>query len=472
MNGLLLALALAMFAVVLIVAPADGGAASLLIVPIAVLASWIILQAKTDSRFLFRLFATGLLARILVGTLIYVFQWQDFFGGDALTYDFFGFALLRVWEGNTDYQYAVDVFSGGGASSGWGMLYLVAAIYKIVGRNMLAVQYVNAILGAASAPIAYLISMELFPNKRVARLCALLSAFFPSLVLWSSQGLKDGPIVFLLVLSMLATLKLGNRFSVKYLAALALSLCCLITLRFYVFYIVVLAVTVAFILGRRRLTAQSFARQLLIMIVIGMALAYFGVSRYATQQLDVYGNFRQLQLMRMDASQSAASGFGQDIDISSPEGALSALPLGLSYLILAPFPWQMASPRQIITLPEMVVWWLSLPMLVVGLWFTIKYRLREVAPIIIFTTLLTLTYAILQGNVGTAYRQRAQLLVFYFVFVAIGFVLGKEKREEKARRRMEEQQTLLSPRAPGSSGERGPKNMTEPPMKRFRQSRF
>jgi hypothetical protein len=36
--------------------------------------------------------------------------------------------------------------------------------------------------------------------------------------------------------------------------------------------------------------------------------------------------------------------------------------------------------------------------------------------------------------VGTAYRQRAQLLVFYFIFVAVGFVLLQEKRDEKKRR--------------------------------------
>lgn len=440
MNGLLLALSMGLFVVILTVAPADGASATLFALPIAALAGWGIFQIKEDRRFLFRLFISGVLIRVLIGTLIYSFRLQEFFGGDALTYDFFGNALVKVWEGNKSYQGAIDIFSAGGAASGWGMLYMVASIYKVIGRNMLAVQYVNAVLGAATAPIAYLISMEIFPKRRVARLCALLSAFFPSLVLWSSQGLKDGPIVFLLVVSMLATLKLGNRFTIKYLAALALALCCLITLRFYVFYIVVLAITVAFILGRRRLTAQSFARQLIIMTVIGMALAYFGVSRYATQQFDAYGSFRQLQLMRMDASQSAVSGFGQDVDVSSPEGALSALPLGLSYLLLAPFPWQLASLRQIITLPEMLVWWSSIPLLIVGLIFTIKYRLREVAPILIFTTLLTLTYSILQGNVGTAYRQRAQLLIFYFVFVSIGFVLGREKREEKARRRMAERQ--------------------------------
>lgn len=444
MNGVLLALALAMFAVILVVAPGDGAPAALLALPLAGVAGFAIFSFGADRRFLLRLFVSALLVRILVGTLIYLFHGQVFFGGDAITYDFFGYAVLKGWEGSKDYQIAVEMFTGGGSSSGWGMLYMVAAIYKIVGRNLLAVQYVNSVLGAATAPIAYMISLEIFPNKRVARLCGLLSAFFPSLVLWSAQGLKDGPIVFLLVLSMLATLKLGNKFSFKYLTALAVALCCLITLRFYVFYIVVLSITVAFILGRRRLTTQTFVRQMLVMIVIGMALAYFGVSRYATQQFDTYGSLRQLQTMRLDAAQSAVSGFGQDADVGSAEGALSTLPLGLSYLILAPFPWQLASLRQVITLPEMVIWWTSLPMLVLGLWFTVKYRLREVAPIIIFTTLLTLTYSILQGNVGTAYRQRAQLLVFYFVFVAIGFVLSKEKREEKVRL-AKSRQSLRSP---------------------------
>lgn len=434
-----------MFVAILMVAPADGASATLFALPFAAVTAWTIFQIKDDRRFLFRLFVSALLVRILIGTLIFAFGLQEFFGGDALTYDFFGNALVKVWEGNKNFQTAIDVFSGGGATSGWGMLYMVAVIYKVTGRNMLAVQYINSVLGAATAPIAYLISKEIFPNTRVARACALLAAFFPSLVLWSCQGLKDGPIVFLLTLSMLATLKLGNKLSFKYMLALALALCGLLTLRFYVFYIVALAVTAAFILGRRSLTAKSFARQFIVLIVIGLALSYFGVSQYATQQFDVYGSFQQLQRMRTDASQSAISGFGQDVDVSTTAGAFSAIPLGLSYLILAPFPWQMASVRQLITLPEMLLWWASLPFLVLGLWFAIKYKLREVAPILIFTTLLTLTYSILQGNVGTAYRQRAQLLVFYFVFVAVGFVLAREKREERALRRAAERERSRGP---------------------------
>jgi Dolichyl-phosphate-mannose-protein mannosyltransferase len=446
MNGLLLAIALLMFAGIMIVAPAEGAAATIVALPVAAIAAWLIYLPKIDQKFLIRLFIAGLLVRIAIGTMIFVFHQQTFFGGDALTFDFFGNALLKTWEGDKSYQWLVDLFTGGGGSSGWGMLYMVAVIYKIIGQNMLATQYVNSVLGAATAPLSYIIALEIFPNKRVARVCGLLTAFFPSLVLWTSQGLKDGPIIFLLTLSMLATLKLGTRFSFKYLAALSLALCGLVTLRFYVFYIILLSITVAFVMGRHRLTAQSFARQFIIMLVIGSALAFFGVSRLASQQFDTYGTLQQVQVMRLDAASSAQSGFGQDIDVSTPTGALAAIPVGLTYLILAPFPWQLTSVRQMITLPEMVIWWASLPLLVLGLWFTIKHRLREVTPILIFTSLLTLSYSILQGNVGTAYRQRAQLLVFYFVFVAVGFALVKEKREEKARKRMEERKALSQPR--------------------------
>jgi hypothetical protein len=53
--------------------------------------------------------------------------------------------------------------------------------------------------------------------------------------------------------------------------------------------------------------------------------------------------------------------------------------------------------------------------------------------ILLFTSMLTLTYSIFQGNVGTAYRQRSQILVFYFIFVAVGAILLKERREDRQR---------------------------------------
>jgi hypothetical protein len=151
---------------------------------------------------------------------------------------------------------------------------------------------------------------------------------------------------------------------------------------------------------------------------------------------------QQLQRSRRYLASSAESGFGRDVDVSTTSGAISTIPMGVLYLLFAPFPWQITSLRQSITLPEMIIWWASFPLLVLGLWFAIKYRLRMISPILIFTVMLTLAYSVFQGNVGTAYRQRAQLLVFYFIFVAVGFVLMKEKREERKRRELEERQEL------------------------------
>src|SRR5947207_6936557 len=187
MNALLLAAGLVMLGVIFFLAPVDGGPAILLMLPPLIAGSLLIYRLEDDRQFLLRLFIGALLVRILVGTFIYAFHLQEFFGGDAITYDFFGDALSKVWDGHPEYMRAVELFSGNGAGSGWGMVYLVAAVYQIVGRNMLATQYVNCVIGAASAPIAYLISIEIFPNKKVAQICSLMTAFFPSLVLWSCQ---------------------------------------------------------------------------------------------------------------------------------------------------------------------------------------------------------------------------------------------------------------------------------------------
>lgn len=420
----------------------DASKAVLLCTALAAVVGIYAYRRGADGPFLLRLFVAAMLARIIVAIAIFCFHGQNFFGGDALTYDYYGLAQLQGWFGDKYSQATAQEFVRSGEGSGWGMVYLVAAVYGLVGRNMLAVQLMNSVIGAATAVIIFLCAQQVFHNSRVARLAGIAVAFYPSLVLWSAQGLKDGPIVFLLALAILCTLKLGEKLAVRYIVVLACSLTALFALRFYVLYMICVAIGGAFVIGMQQVTATSFARQLAAIVLLGLALTYVGVTRSASLQYERFGNLERLQRSRLDLARSAESGFGRDVDVSTTSGALSTIPLGVLYLLFAPFPWQITSIRQSITLPEMVIWWASFPMLVLGLWFAIKYRLRMISPILIFTVMLTLAYSVFQGNVGTAYRQRAQLLVFYFIFVAVGFVLMKEKREEKKRRELEERQEL------------------------------
>jgi hypothetical protein len=383
-----------------------------------------------DGPFLLKLFVGALLTRVLVGTIIFAFNAQDFFGGDALTYDFFGYAQLKAWGGDRYFDTLAHSFVGQGESAGWGMVYLVAAVYGLLGRNMLAIQFVSCVFGAVTPVVVFLCSQHVFNNSRVARISAFATAFYPSLVLWSSQGLKDGLVIFVLTFSILATLKLGEKFRIKYLLLLVSCLFALLTFRFYVFYMLVAAIGGAFVIGLREVTGVSVFRQFAILAVLGLSLTYLGVTRYASLSFNRFANLQSVQRTRVGLA-SADSGFGRDVDVSTTEGALTTIPLGLLYLLFAPFPWQVVSLRQSLTLPEMIVWWVSFPMLILGLWYSIKYRLRMISPILTFTMMLSLAYSVFQGNVGTAYRQRAQLLVFYFIFTAVGYVIIFEKREAK-----------------------------------------
>jgi dolichyl-phosphate-mannose-protein mannosyltransferase len=427
------------FAVPTIVAPFadysmfDAGQAVLLCLALATVVGYFVYRNKEEGSLLLQLFGWALLVRMLVATGIFITNTQEFFGGDALTYDFYGYAQMKAWQGDSYYKAITDHFMAGQASA-WGMINMIGVVYSLIGRNTLAIQFVNSIIGAATAILVFSCAQHVYKNSRVAKIAAIYVAFFPSLVLWSAQGLKDAPIVFFLVLAILASLRLSEKLTVKQATILIVALFSILSLRFYVFYMIVVAIGGGFLIGLQKITPTNFARQFVVILLMGVSLTYLGVTRYANAQLDRFGTLEAVQRSRADLAR-AGSGFGREVDVSTTEGAISTIPIGLIYLLFAPFPWQLASLRQSITLPEMIIWWLSFPLMVLGVWYSIKYRLRQISPILIFTTMLSIAYSVFQGNVGTAYRQRAQLLVFYFVFVAVGFVLLKEKRENRDRLR-------------------------------------
>jgi len=463
MNGFLIFLCLLVGALIVLVVPSMAaphavdygvainafytGKATLLCATFAGVAGWYAYRQEQHGSFLLQIFIAALLVRLIVASLIFANYGQEFFGGDAFTYDFLGQTQLQAWAGDS---YARVLLHN--RMSGWGMGYFVGSVYALIGPNMLAIQFLNAVMGAVTAIVVFIAAQEVFTNIRVSKVAAASIAFYPSLVLWSSQGLKDGPIVFLLALAILATLKLGQKFTVKYLVVLVFALLILLSLRFYIFYMIATAVGGALVIGSRQFSAISFIRQFAVLVVLAVALTYVGVPRFASEQYETFGNLEKVERSRRDMARRGESGYGEDSDVSTVDGAISNVPLGMLYLLFAPFPWQLTSLRQAITLPEMIIWWASFPMMMLGLWFSMRYRLRMIAPILIFTTLLSLAYSVFQGNVGTAYRQRSQLLVFYFIFVAVGYVVVVEKLEERKRRQLDP--LVISPVLPLSATER------------------
>ncbi|HEX9919442.1 MAG TPA: glycosyltransferase family 39 protein, partial [Pyrinomonadaceae bacterium] len=177
MKELLATSSLLLFVGIPFMIPVTGGPAVLLCGVCALVVCFIINRAESDREFLLQLFVGALLVRVMLASAIYFLRLQDFFGGDALTYDIQGDLVTQVWQG----QVAEKEFARARLTNFLGMPYLVAAIYTIVGRNSLAVQFFNAVLGAATPVVIYVCSQRIFKNRRVAQLAALLVAFYPSL---------------------------------------------------------------------------------------------------------------------------------------------------------------------------------------------------------------------------------------------------------------------------------------------------
>src|ERR1051326_4676822 len=223
MNTLLIGLAMLICGVVLWMFPVQAPSALAVCVAVSLPTLVVLTRAKDDRRFLWRVFILAVLARIVVA----------------------------------------------------------AIIFRSGGENFFAIQLMNASVGSATAIVIYYAAQTLFSNVRVSRVATVLVAFFPSLILWSSQGLKDGLIILALALGILATLRLMDKISVGYVIVLAFCLLGLLSLRFYIFYMMVASIVGSFVLGAKTINAQGFIQRFIAIAAIGLAFTWFGVLRDA-----------------------------------------------------------------------------------------------------------------------------------------------------------------------------------------------
>jgi hypothetical protein len=192
--------------------------------------------------------------------------------------------------------------------------------------------------------------------------------------------------------------------------------------RDYLIFAVAFPPVAAILLGGRGNLLRNFVMAMLAAVAVAVLLEQ-GVVRPATQ--------RQMSLEALsDIRGNLATGgsaYYQDVDISTPQGAIAFLPIALAYFFFSPFPWQITSMLRVLSLPEMlVVYYLTIPTFR-GLRYAIKNRLADCLQVLMLTGLLTVTYALTEGNVGTLYRHRAQAMAFYLIFAAVGLELRKAK---------------------------------------------
>src|SRR5262249_19158418 len=91
---------IALFLAMALVAFPDGAAALLVVLVLSLGFLGVFRHYADDKELVTNVFLAGLVLRLGFGIMVHVFDLRDFFGGDAVTYDFRGDLLMHSWIGN------------------------------------------------------------------------------------------------------------------------------------------------------------------------------------------------------------------------------------------------------------------------------------------------------------------------------------------------------------------------------------
>lgn len=355
-------------------------------------------------------------ARFFAASAFALFPALRMFHEDASSYEAIGLDLAAAWSGRGP-PIAL------GRAQNFGFYYISGAIYYVFGSFKANVSFFNALVGGWSMVLVYRLSRRMF-HKLVARRAALLVGFFPSMILWSSIALKDAVMTFLIVLCLDACVRIKERFSVAALLGLLFAPLAMQTIRFYMFYFIAFAVLTSLVINRGLGLVSGIYKQILIAGAAGALLVLVGLAGGTVKGTE-FLTFERASTFRHGMAVTASSGFDHQADVSTPAKALLFLPTGVAVLLLGPFPWQFTTLRSLFAAPETLVWWLMIPALLRGLVFAVRRRFAQTSPLLIFSLVLTCGYALVQGNVGAAFRQRAQIFTLLFIFAALGSFVKK-----------------------------------------------
>ena len=354
----------------------------------------------------------GFAVRLLLALVFELFPGTRVTHEDASGYEANAIAMARYWQG-----LGPPLIRSWEGLHNYGYYYVGGVLCYLFGPYRLNLSVWNALFGALTIVILYRMTAILF-HRAVALRAAQLFAFMPSMITWSAVAIKDPVMVLLVASSLYFYILLRRRWSFFLALLLTAAITGTFFIRFYVTYFLIIAVIATVLLGRRREGIAPW-RNLLFLILFTLIVVLSGVGSNMSDGLSSF-NLDYAVNFRNGMASTANSGFGRDIDYRTPGGLAVGLPLGLAVLFMGPFPWQMRSALPLLTLPEMIVWWSLLPSLWRGLRFAVNHAFLRASPVLVFCITLSITYAITLGNVGAAVRQRAQIFVFLFIFVALG----------------------------------------------------
>jgi hypothetical protein len=383
-----------------------------------------------ERRFLLSLFLATFALRVTAAVVSHFVLGSLGRGGflllDDRAYDKLGWTLAGLWMG---------IFPGIRESDGYLLVnytYLVAIVYYLLGYSLLAAKMLNVAFGALLAVVVYAIGTEIF-SRRSARVAAVVTAFFPSLVAWSALLLKDILIVLLTAVAVLGLLRYARRQEWWALVLALAAFTGLENLRQFVFFIVGWLMPIAFLFADRSGALRKVV--LLVPLVVGVIaisiLTHNG--SYGLNWLTPRG-LSAAEWTRFLAETNAQTGI--DAEPAKPvkdnstivQRSIAYLPKGVFYALFGPLPWDARSGLAMAVIPEMLAWYGLLAATLLGLKLSLRCHWRDLVLPVGFAAGWVVALALTEGNTGNIFRHRSMLMPFVFLVAAVGLLWLWDRR--------------------------------------------
>jgi hypothetical protein len=379
-------------------------AAGVVVIALAVGASYLVLPRDLRGVVL-PIVGLAILVRVAAAVVIYdgllAAGRGGFVTGDDATYADLSSRLARILHGE---QAPFDARSESYLLGTF--VYLETAVFYVLGPKVLVIELLNAAMGGLLATFVFEVARRVFTKIEVGVIAALLVAFYPSLILWSALNLKDslGLLLIAIVVWLLALFATRPRWWL--VPAAFVPLLAMASLRGFIF------VGLALVIPASVAVAPGLElRRRIVMTTLAVAVA----ALMLTTQTYAIGGVRVLA--DLDAERGAMA-IGANTSFGD-----EPLVIRVAYVLFAPFPWTPRRALDLLSVPEMLVWYAALG----GALVTILRRLhlrQWFAPLLLFVGGTLLVLLVAEGNVGTLFRHRAMVVPFVLILAAPTFALA------------------------------------------------
>lgn len=302
-----------------------------------------------------------------------------------------------------------------------GWFQFVGLIYYLLWPSPFLVQLINITISTLTVIPLFLMIREIHGDVRVQRFYAVLVAFFPSILFWSTLMLKDSAAILAVALIIYGVFVLRQRFSVWPLIGLLAGLVIFIGTRTYLFIVVVMLMPAAFLLfpaGKRRLPW----RQIVLPALIGLVPMAIGYGYFASGefQKSMYFDIDYINHVRGSMATGSGSLFS-DGETAWGHGIGSDIWMAITTLfaIFVPVnPFALENVRQLAALPFVLLMFYLFPPLVRGARYMWRMR-RLTAPVMIIASGVLAVYIGGTSNTGALFRWTAQVMPYFLLAVSL-----------------------------------------------------